>query len=589
MLRNCCARERTGPKGSRLVTSRIPLLFLTVCFFAGNIVAQEKHSPAEVVVIHGKVYTVNPDRPWTQAVAIRTGKIVAVGSDEEIGAYRGPSTQVIDAKEHVVLPGFTDAHVHFMGGSFRLIQVRLDGATNIAEMQRRIKVYAAAHPNAPWILGSGWMYSSFGSAAVPDKKYLDEAVPDRPVFLTAYDHHSAWVNSKALEMAGITRDTPDPPNGKIERDPKTGEATGMLKEFPAQRLVDHLIPEPTREERLDALRQGLRNAGSFGVVRVHSCSGDTPYLDLFDELRKQGQLTVRFYMANLMSPPELTPEQINEAEENRRNYHDEWLDAGAIKFLGDGVIEAHTAAMLEPYTDDPSTSGRFNWNVDKYDKAVVELDRRGFQMFTHGIGDRSIRNALDAYALAAKVNGTKDARHRIEHIEDPSAADIPRFGKLGVIASMQPLHALPNDNNLNVWARNIGPERAKRSWPWRSILNGGGRVAFGSDWSVVMINPWPAVQMLLTRETAEGTPPGGWNPEQRITVAQAIEGYTMGGAIAGRREKTEGSLETGKVADLVIISQDPFHTPANKIGETEVLVTMVGGKVVYQSASWTPR
>jgi len=574
---------------SRLASRCIHLLSLTVCFFAGNLVAQEKNSPADIVLIHGKVYTVNPHQPWTQAVAVRDGKIVAVGSDEEIGAYRGPSTQVIDAKKHVVLPGFTDTHVHFMAGSFRLIQVRLDGAASIAEMQRRLKEYAASHPNAPWILGSGWMYSSFGSAAMPDKKYLDEVVPDRPVFLSAYDHHSAWVNNKALKMAGITRDTPDPPNGMIVRDPKTGEATGMLKEFPAQRLVDYLIPEPTREERLEALRQGLRNANGFGVVRVHSCSGDTPYLDLYGELRKQGQLTVRFYMANLMLPPELTSEQINKAEENRRNYHDEWLDAGAVKFLGDGVIEAHTAAMLEPYADDPSTSGRFNWDVDKYDKAVIELDRRGFQIFTHGIGDRSIRNALDAYKLAAKANGTKDPRHRIEHIENPSAADIPRFGKLGVIASMQPLHALPNDNNLKVWARNIGPERAERSWPWHSIMNGGGRVAFGSDWSVVTINPWPGVQMLLTRETLEGTPPGGWNPEQRITLAEAIEGYTMGGAIAGHREKTEGSLEPGKVADLIILSTDLFHMPVNKIGETEVLVTMVGGKVVYQSALWTPR
>ncbi|HKU20987.1 MAG TPA: amidohydrolase [Terriglobales bacterium] len=571
------------------VCSTVALLFCVgaVIVFTNHAIGQEQRYPADMIVVNGSVYTVNPEQPWAQALAIRAGKIVAVGPDETIQAYRGPLTRVINAKDHIVLPGFTDSHVHFMGGSLRLTQVRLEAATNVAEIQRSIKEYASTHPKTPWILGGGWKYSAFGRAAVPDKKYLDEVVPDRPAFLLAYDHHSSWVNSKALELAGINRETPDPPNGTIVRDPKTGEATGMLKEFPASALIERVIPEPTHVERLEALRDGLHEANRFGVVHVDSAAGDTPYLPLFDELRKRGELSVRFSVATLMNPPEVTQGQIGLAEQVRRKYHDEWIDASAIKFIGDGVIEAHTAALLEPYTDDPATSGHLNWSPEKYKEGVRELDQRGFQIFTHAIGSRAIRLALDAYEAAQQANGTKDGRWRVEHIEDPAASDIPRFGRLNVIASMQPLHASPDNNNLNVWARNVGAERATRSWPWNSIIETGGLVAFGSDWSVVTINPWPGVQLLLTRETPEGTPPGGWNPEQRLTVEQAIYGYTMAGAIASRREKTEGSLQAGKVADLIIVSQDPFHTDATEIGKTEILVTVVGGKVVYQSPSWS--
>jgi predicted amidohydrolase YtcJ len=468
-----------------------------------------------------------------------------------------------------------------------LSQVLLDGANTVAEIQKRVKDFAAAHANAPWIRGSGWLYTTFGDAALPDKKILDEVVPDRPVLLSAYDGHTVWANSKALQLAGIMRDTPDPPNGVIVHDPKTGEPTGALKEE-AGRFAARVAPEPTREERLASLRQGFREANRVGVVRVHGMGGDAEYLDLYDELRQKGQLTVRLYTAVVAQPPDLTAEQIDNMEKVRRTFHDDWISGGGVKFRFDGVIEAHTAAMLQPYTDDPSQSGFLKWEEEKYKQAVAELDRRGFQVFTHAIGDRAIRVALDAYENAGKVNGTKDARHRIEHIEDSSAADIPRFGPLGVIASMQPLHAYPNDNILKVWARNVGPERAQRAWAWHSIAAGGGKLAFGSDWPVVTINPWAGVQNLLTRQTTEGNPPGGWLPQMRISLPEAIEGYTLGAAIAGHREKTEGTLEAGKLADLIIVSQDLFHIEPGKIGRTEVLLTMLGGKVVYESAAREP-
>lgn len=540
---------------------------------------------ADTIVVNAKIYTVNARQPWAEALAIQGDKIIAVGTRKEIEAFRGAATHVIDAKNHLVFPGIVDCHVHFMGGSLGLSEVLLDGANTVAEIQRRVKEYAAAHPHASWIRGSGWLYTTFGEVALPDKKILDEIVPDRPVLLSAYDGHTVWANSKALQLAGITRETPDPPNGVIVHGPKTGEPTGALKEE-AGRFAARVAPQPTREERLEALRQGFHEANRFGVVRVHGLGGDAEYLNLYDELRRKGQLTLRFYTSVVAQPPDLTAEQIDNMEKIRRAYHDEWISGGAVKFRFDGVIEAHTAAMLEPYTDDPGQSGFLKWEPANYKQAVAELDRRGFQIFTHAIGDRAIRVSLEAYENAAKVNGTKDARHRVEHIEDSSAADIPRFGPLGVIASMQPLHAYPNDNILKVWARNVGLERAERAWAWRSIADGGGRLAFGSDWPVVTINPWPGVQNLLTRQTTEGNPPGGWIPQMRIKLAEAIEGYTLGGAIAGHREKTEGSLEAGKLADLIVVSQDLFHIEPSKIGQTEVLLTMVGGQVVYESAAW---
>jgi predicted amidohydrolase YtcJ len=558
------------------------LLFISVLGISGC--NRQKVAPADMVLIHAKIYTVNPKEPWAQAMAVREGKIIAVGSDKTIAAYQGPATKVIDAKEHMVLPGFMDAHVHMMAGAAALEQIALNDAKTIDDFQKTIKDYAAAHPDKGWIRGMGWYYNLFGKDGLPDKKFIDQVVSDRPVILAAYDGHSSLANSKALQIAGITRKTPDPPNGIIVRNPATGEPTGFLKEA-AGSLVMKNIPRPTREEERNRLTNAIRYASSLGLTRVISAGADAERIDLFNEIRQKGDLTTRLYMARFVTPP-ISPEVIKALEEDRKKYSDDWIDLSPVKFLLDGVIEAHTAAMLEPYTNDPGNRGQLYFDPDKYKQAVMELDRLGFQIFTHAIGDRAIRLALDAYEAANKANGRTDARDKIEHIEDPNAEDIPRFGKLGVIASMQPLHTTPNDNNLNVWAGNVGPERAQRAWPWRDILSGGAVLSFGSDWSVVSLNPWPGVQMLLTRETPEGTPAGGWIPKERLTLEEAIRGYTMGVAFAARREKTEGSIEAGKLADAIIISQDLFKIAPNQIGKTKVLMTMVGGKAVYQDSSW---
>lgn len=566
---------------------------IAVALMAGtSAYAEANRQPADTVLIHARVYTVNAKQPWAEAIAIRRDKIVAVGSSKEIDPYRGRATKVIDAGNRLVLPGFTDCHIHFLDGSLSLQRVHLDDAKDIPEIQRRVKAFADAHPNQPWVRGRGWTYPSVGPTNLPDKKYLDEVVPDRPVYLEAFDGHTWWANSKALQLAGITIETPNPLGGEFVRDPKTGEATGAIKEDAADAVMMRAIPPPSREETLAAYRAGFKEANRVGLVRVHGAGGvgvtisDLKSVDALDELRNSRELTLRMYLAYRVDPPTITPAQFQAIEEARRKYRDEWISAGAVKFFMDGVVESHTAAMLAPYSDDPKLTGNLLWDPDTYKRLVVELDKRDIQIFTHAIGDRAVRLTLDAYENAAKVNGTHDRRHRIEHIETITADDIPRFGKLGVMASFQPLHAYPDENTLQVWARNAGPERAQRGWAWRSVERSGGVLAFGSDWPIVTLNPWEGVQNALTRQTTEGNPPEGFVPKERISLEDAIRGYTLGAAIAGHREQTEGSLEPGKLADLIIVSQDLFKIEPSEIGKTQVLLTMVGGRVVYESPAW---
>ncbi len=544
--------------------------------------AQPPIPVADTIILRAKVYTGDVNRPWAQAIAIHDGKIVAVGDDATINKLRYGGTEVIEGAGHLVLPGFVDCHIHFLDGSLSLGRVNLEGAKDASDIQQRLRDYAAKHPGNDWVLGRGWNYAMFGPEALPNKKYLDEIFPDRPVFLEGYDGHTYWANSKALALAGITNETPDPPNSAIVRDPKTREATGALKES-AQGLVARVVPKPSRNEKLAALRAGIRWANEHGLTRVHSAGGDFEQLDLYDELRRQGQLSLRFYIAYFLDPPKLRAQDLDVIESARKKFHDDWIDTNAVKMMVDGVVESHTAAMLEPYSDDPSVKGKLFWEPANYLAAVAELDKRGLQLFTHAIGDYGVRTALDAYQNAEEVNRATDRRPRIEHIETVSAADIPRFGKLGVIASMQPLHSYPDADTLDVWARNAGPDRASRAWAWKSIANDGGHLAFGSDWPVVTLNPWEGVQTAVTRQTSEGKPDAGFVPEQRLTVAETVRGYTLGAAYAGRREKTEGSIEPGKLADLIIISQNIFEIDPHRLAETKVLTTIVGGRVVYQA------
>ncbi len=583
-----CRGERPPTMKSRRVQpQRILLLLCTlgVVSAAWPAAVRASSQPADLVLIHGRIYTSAPARPWAQAIAIRGARIVAVGNDAEMKALRGPRTRVIDLAGRMAMPGIIDSHIHFLDGSLALGQFSLDDAYTLEEIQGRVRDYAASHPELEWLLGRGWVYDAFKPPGLPTRQMLDAVVPDRPVVAECYDGHSVWVNSKALALAGITRDTPDVKQGgvvvgTVVRDPQTGEPTGVLKEE-AVNLVRKAIPPPSRQSQLAALRAGLAEANRQGLTSVVNASGSREEMELYDELRRGGLLTVRMTAA-LMMEPKLSNTTVAQYEEARRRFHDEWVRAGVIKAFMDGVAESHTAAMLEPYADDPKTSGSLNYSPEQFRENVLELDRRHFQVMTHAIGNRAVRVTLDAYEGAAQVNGARDRRFRIEHIENIHPADIPRFGQLHVIAGMQPYHCYPEPNLLNIWARNIGPERLPYSFAWHDLAASGARLAFGSDWPVVSLNPFIGIQNAVTRQDASGLPAAGWVPHQKVTLDQTLAAYTRDAAYADFQDEVKGTLEAGKLADVIVLSQNLFEIKAVDIGKTMVLVTIVGGEVVVR-------
>jgi predicted amidohydrolase YtcJ len=585
--RLCLWKWPARPKGVCLLFRRYYFAFVLLvapffCAAASRSQQSARIPPADILVAHGKIYTVDEKMPWAQSIAIRKGRIVAVGSDEQVARFRGIGTKIIDAGGKLVLPAFTDSHIHMAEGGLSLIQINLEGAKDVGEIQNRLHSDVDRHPEDKWILGRGWNYAMFAPETLPNKKTLDQLFPAIPVFLECYDGHTFWANSKALALAGITKSTPNPPNGEIVRDPSTGEATGALKES-AGDLVAKVIPQPGHVEYLNAFRAAIKWANQNGIARVHSAGGDFEHLDILQELRDDRQLSVRFHVAYKLEPPELRPQDLDAIETARKRFHDDWIDVNSVKFFLDGVVESHTAAFLEPYTDMPSTKGALFWEPERYKAAVLELDKRGFQIYSHAIGDYAVRTALDAYESAEQTNHSKDHRDRIEHIETIATADIPRFAKLNVIASMQPLHSYPDEDTLDVWARNIGPDRASRAWVWKSIAQHGAHYAFGSDWPIVTLNPWEGMQTAVTRQTSDGKPPGGLVPSQKLTVAQAVEGYTIEAAYAGHRERTEGSLQVGKVADVILVDRNILEIDPHTIDQTRVLITIVGGKIVYEA------
>lgn len=571
-------------RGRALLVRYLALGLLgAVCLGAGM---SARAQTADILLVHGRIWTANPARPWVEALAIRGERILAVGSDDELQPLRGPSTQIIELGGRMAMPGIIDSHIHFLDGSLSLDQFALDDAATLDEVKRRIRAFAAAHPHRPWLLGHGWYYPVFKPANLPTKEILDALVPDRPVVVECYDGHSVWVNSKALAAAGITRATPDPRQeglvvGVIVRDSKTGEPTGVLKEGAAD-IMRRLEPQPTHEGKLQALRAGLAEANRHGVTSGVNAGSSLEEVELYDELRQRGELTVRLRTALLLQP-KLTPALLDEYEQARTRFNNDWVRAGAIKAYMDGVVESHTAGMLEPYTDDPKSTGFLNYDPEQFRKLVVELDRRHFQMMTHAIGDRAVRVTLDAYQAAEHSNGPRDRRFRIEHIEIIDPADIPRFGRLAVIASMQPFHCYPDEDTIATWAGAIGPKRLPYAWAWHDLVAAGARLAFGSDWPVVSLDPFIGIQNAVTRQTDDGQPPGGWVGRQKISIEQTLYAYTRDAAYAEFEDQAKGSLDPGKLADVIVLSQNLFETAPLEIRQTRVLATLVGGRIVYRT------
>jgi predicted amidohydrolase YtcJ len=555
-----------------------------VTIIAGLIVGaqREDDGAVDLIVINGKVYAADGSADLAEAVAVRGNKVVRVGSNREIQRLKRAQTVVVDARGGAVVPGFNDAHAHLISGGLSLDQISLDDAKTIDEIRDTIRVWSEAHPEREWITGRGWYYQPF-NGAMPTRQMLDALVPDRPAYLIAYDGHTGWANSKALKAAGITRRTRPPANGVIVKDPRTGEPTGALKEA-AMSLMAAAAPKPTDEDRLAAARAAIDEAHRYGITSVHDAGGAASDLDLYDRLRKRKELTLRIYQA-LRADATLTGAGLEELEQVRTRFADDpLLKTGAVKLIADGVIESHTAAMLEPYANRPASKGDARFTPAQLNQIVAMLDQRGWQVMTHAIGDSAVRMTLDAYQAAAQANPAleRGRRHRIEHIETIDAADIPRFGKLGVIASMQPVHATPSPTPGDVWSVNIGEARAARGWMWHSITRAGGRLAFGSDWPVMTIDPLKGLHVAVTRTTPEGLPAGGWVPSERLPIRRAIDAYTKDAAWASFDELRKGMLARDMLADIVVLTDDIFSGPASRLTTTEVAVTIADGKVVYR-------
>ena len=534
---------------------------------------------ADLLITNGRVHTADERGTVAQAVAVSGNRILRVGSDQELQSLRGPQTQVIDAHGGTVAPGFNDSHVHFVSGGLSLGDVDLAGLTSLTEVQNAIRAYAAAHRESTWVKGRGWLYSPF-PGGFPTREQLDAVVPDRPAVMTCYDGHSIWVNSKALAMAGITRNTPNPTNGVVVKDPKTGEPTGHLKES-ASDLVERIMPKPTDADRRAALRTAVAEAHRVGVTSIQNAGGSPQELELYDQARKAGELRVRAYLA-LSASAGITEADADRMDEVWKKHQDDpTLTTGAVKIYSDGVIESRTAALLAPYANSAG-SGALNYSTEELHRIVALMDKRGWQILIHAIGDRAVRVSLDAFEQAASANPApaRGRRHRLEHIETIDGADVPRFGTLGVIASQQPMHAQLGDMNSTEpsgpWPDNLGPARASRAWAWKSIRDAGGRFTFGSDWPVASLEPAQGIWLATTRMHAPQS------ADQRLPMKDVLDGYTRWPAYASFEEPRKGTLAPGMLADIVVLAADILAQPPIKAGDVVVAATIFDGKLVYK-------
>ncbi|HEX6315054.1 MAG TPA: amidohydrolase [Gemmatimonadaceae bacterium] len=539
-----------------------PIAFLLSCDMT------PASSGASLAIVNARVWTADSTRPWAEAVAINGDTIVALGSSAEIRKLR--AARVIDARGGMVTPGFIDAHVHFVTGGFRLSSVQLRDARTPEEFVRRIREFAATVPAGTWITGGDWDHEQWGGT-LPERAWIDSITPEHPVWVNRLDGHMALANSVALRAGRVTRETGDVAGGEIVRG-ANGEPTGILKDN-AQSLVDRVIPEAPEVLQDRALDTAMTYVASHGVTSVHNM-GSWWELAIFERARAAGRLRTRIYAA----VPLATWEQLRDTVQ-ARGTGDEWLRIGALKGFVDGSLGSHTAAMLEPFTDAPRDRGLFvNTPEDLY-RWTSGADKVGLHVMIHAIGDRAIRTLLDTYERVARENGPRDRRFRMEHAQHIAPADIARFGALGVIASMQPYHAIDDGR----WAdKVIGAERARGTYAFRSLLDAGATLAFGSDWFVAPPTPLEGIYAAVTRRTLDDRNPGGWVPEQKITVEEALRAYTVGSATASFDEARRGSLKPGKLADLVLIDRDLTTISPESIREARVLLTVVGGSVVFE-------
>ena len=555
----------------------IGVAMLVVCGCgAGVAVGQSQEALHKTTYyLHGRIYTNDPQEPWAAGLAVRDGKIYCIGTLAHVLLDCGGvdnSGDTVQLQGRFVMPGFNDAHVHMGAAGRDKMTLSLVGVTSIAELQQRLKEAVAKHKPGEWIVGAGWDQSRWPDQQFPTRLILDEVSPDNPVFLRHVSGHIGVANSQALKHAEINPETKEPQGGQIERF-EDGEATGLLKES-AMGLVTQRIPDPSAEDRRKGIDMVLEELARNGVTSVQDNSEWEDYL-VYGDLKEEKKLTVRITEWLPFTAP------LNELQDRRAQggTTDPWLKTGLLKFVSDGALGSRTAALLAPYTDDATTSGLMAMDEEKLRAMAVERDKLGFQIAFHAIGDKANRVALNVFESVERVNGTRDRRDRIEHAQVAAPEDLPRFAKLKVIASMQPAHEI---NDLRWAEQRLGPERSKGAYAWNTLEKSGARLAFGTDYPVEPINPLRGLYACVTRETAEGGPAGGWEPQEKISLEDCIRGYTSGSAYAEFEEGKKGELKVGEYADFLILSADITKVAAKEILNTKVEQTVVGGKVVWK-------
>ena len=548
-----------------------PILLLAALLFAVTAMSQTQF--ADLVFVNGKVWTVDKQKPNADAVAVLNGRILAVGSSSEIKLFIGSRTKVIDLKGKRMLPGFIDNHTHFMSGGFQLQSVDLRYTKSEEEFAALIKARAEKYPSR-WITGGDWDHDNWPGGNLPSKELIDRFTPRTPVFVNRYDGHMALANSYVLKLAGIDKTTPDPAGGTIVRDKKSGEPTGVLKDA-AMNLVYSHVPDPTEEEMLEAAKLALAEARKYGVTSIQDVSSGND-VRVYQILRDRGELTSRFHCRLPLSQWESLA-----AVGIRVPFGDEWVRVGSMKEFADGSLGSSTALFFEPFTSDPGTRGLamdvvLNGRLEKWGMVA---DRARLQLSIHAIGDSANSLVLDLFDRITRTNPAWDRRFRIEHAQHIAPKDFQRFVKLGVIASVQPYHAIDDGR----WAeKRIGHERCKTTYPFRTFLDNGVKMCFGSDWTVGPLSPILGIYAAVTRRTTDGANPNGWFPEQRISVQEAIEAYTVHCAYAVFEENEKGSITPGKLADLVVLTEDILSIDPIRIEQVGVETTVVGGKIVYK-------
>jgi predicted amidohydrolase YtcJ len=551
---------------------RAPLLFIAIPTLACTMTTSS-HTPSlapSLAVVNARVWTGDPKRPWADAVAVTGERIVAVGSSAEIRKLASAATRIVDASGKMLVPGFIDSHVHFMEGGFGLTSVQLRDAKTRDEFVLRIKAHASTLPQGAWMLEGNWDHQNWGGE-LPRRDWIDSVTPNTPVFIQRLDGHMSLANSAALRAAGVTRDTKDVEGGTIVRDDR-GEPTGVLKDN-ATSLVDKIVPDPLPAQEDAALDAAMRFVAEQGVTSVHNM-GTWRHLDAFERAHRDKRLRTRIYAAVPLSTWQRLRDTIA-----ARGRGDAWLHIGGLKGFVDGSLGSHTAAMLAPFSDTPNDVGLFVTPPESLYAWTKGADAAGLHVIIHAIGDRANRTLLDIYERVQHETGARDRRFRVEHAQHLAPADIPRFGRLGVIPSMQPYHAIDDGR----WAeRFIGAERAKGTYAFRSLLEAKAQLAFGSDWFVAPPTPLEGIYAAVTRRTLDGARAEGWIPEQKITVEDALRAYTTGAAYAEYMEREKGMLARGMLADLVLIDRDLTRIPPETIRDARVMLTVVGGRVVHE-------